>query len=73
MFESLVCFAVSFIIYFRPMPPTEYYVHPNSILDDGCVIGKGTKIWHFSHIMAGCIIGVNRNLGKMLWCLPKWY
>lgn len=46
------------------MPPTEYFVHPSSILDEGCVIGKGTKIWHFSHIMTGSIIGENCNLGQ---------
>jgi len=41
-----------------------YYVHPSSIVDDGCTIGKGTKIWHFSHIMSNCVIGENCNLGQ---------
>lgn len=41
-----------------------YFVHPSSIVDDGCVIGKGTKIWHFSHIMSHCRIGENCNLGQ---------
>jgi len=29
----------------------KYYIHPSSIIDENCVIGEGTKIWHFSHIM----------------------
>jgi len=41
-----------------------FYVHPSSIVDDGCTIGKGTKIWHFSHIMSNSIIGENCNLGQ---------
>lgn len=41
-----------------------YFVHPSSIVDEGCEIGKGTKIWHFSHIMPNCRIGENCNLGQ---------
>ncbi|MBL7843301.1 MAG: N-acetyltransferase [Cyclobacteriaceae bacterium] len=41
-----------------------YFVHPSSIVDKGCEIGKGTKIWHFSHIMPNCRIGENCNLGQ---------
>lgn len=41
-----------------------YFVHPSSIVDEGCVIGNGTKIWHFSHIMPNCRIGDNCNLGQ---------
>ena len=41
-----------------------YYIHPTAIVDEGCEIGEGTKIWHFSHIMPGCIIGKNCNLGQ---------
>jgi UDP-2-acetamido-3-amino-2,3-dideoxy-glucuronate N-acetyltransferase len=36
----------------------------NAIIDEGCQIGKGTKIWHFSHIMRDCTIGENCNLGQ---------
>jgi UDP-2-acetamido-3-amino-2,3-dideoxy-glucuronate N-acetyltransferase len=43
---------------------TEYYVHPTAIIDSGCKIGKGTKIWHFSHVMPNCEIGENCNLGQ---------
>jgi len=42
----------------------QYYKHPTAIIDEGCIIGKGTKIWHFSHIMQDCIIGENCNLGQ---------
>ena len=48
-----------------------YYVHPSSIIDEGCVIGEGTKIWHFSHIMSGAIIGNNCNLGQNVVVSPK--
>lgn len=41
-----------------------YYVHPSSIIDENCIIGEGTKIWHFSHVMSGCVIGNNCNLGQ---------
>ncbi|HRG11470.1 MAG TPA: DapH/DapD/GlmU-related protein [Cyclobacteriaceae bacterium] len=41
-----------------------YFVHPSSIVDEGCVIGNGTKIWHYSHIMSNCRIGDNCNLGQ---------
>ena len=41
-----------------------YYAHPSSFIDEGCIIGEGTKIWHFSHIMPGCTIGDNCNIGQ---------
>ncbi len=41
-----------------------YFAHESSYIDDGCTIGAGTKIWHFSHIMNGCIIGKNCNIGQ---------
>lgn len=41
-----------------------YFAHPTAVIDDGCVIGRGTKIWHFSHIMPDCTIGENCNLGQ---------
>ena len=41
-----------------------YFAHPSSIIDDGCIIGAGTKIWHFCHLMPGCIIGNNCNIGQ---------
>jgi len=42
----------------------EYFVHPSAIVDDGAIIGKGTKIWHFSHIMPGAVIGEKCVLGQ---------
>ena len=42
----------------------DYFVHESSYVDEGCQIGKGTKIWHFSHIMRGCVIGENCNIGQ---------
>lgn len=42
----------------------EYFVHESSYVDEGCVIGRGTKIWHFSHIMKGCEIGEDCNIGQ---------
>jgi UDP-2-acetamido-3-amino-2,3-dideoxy-glucuronate N-acetyltransferase len=42
----------------------DYYSHETAIVDEGCKIGKGTKIWHFSHIMSNCILGENCNIGQ---------
>lgn len=42
----------------------EYSAHETAVIDEGCSIGKGTKIWHFSHIMPGAIIGENCNIGQ---------
>ena len=42
----------------------DYFVHPSSVVDPGCQIGAGTKIWHFSHIMEGCQIGKNCTIGQ---------
>ncbi|MCX6325385.1 MAG: acyltransferase [Bacteroidia bacterium] len=42
----------------------EYFAHKTAVIDDGCKIGKGTKIWHFSHIMTGSEIGENCNIGQ---------
>ena len=42
----------------------DYFVHESSYVDEPCEIGKGTKIWHFSHIMTDCSIGENCNIGQ---------
>jgi UDP-2-acetamido-3-amino-2,3-dideoxy-glucuronate N-acetyltransferase len=42
----------------------KYYNHETAIIDDGCTIGEGTKIWHFSHIMKGCTLGEKCNIGQ---------
>ena len=41
-----------------------YFVHESSYVDDGAVIGDGTKIWHFCHVMPGAVIGARCNLGQ---------
>lgn len=41
-----------------------YYSHPTAVVDEGCQIGEGTKIWHFSHIMPDCEIGARCNIGQ---------
>ena len=46
------------------MSNKEYFSHDTAVIDDHCVIGKGTKIWHFTHIMSGCRIGENCNFGQ---------
>jgi len=43
---------------------SDYFLHPSSFVDEGAVIGKGTKIWHFSHVMSGARIGENCVLGQ---------
>src|SRR5690606_20116834 len=42
----------------------KYFVHESAIVDDGSLIGEGTKVWHFSHIMTGCKIGKGCNIGQ---------
>ena len=42
----------------------DYFAHGTAVIDDNCKIGKGTKIWHFSHIMSNCEIGDNCNIGQ---------
>ncbi|MGB9595540.1 MAG: acyltransferase, partial [Candidatus Poribacteria bacterium] len=42
----------------------DYFVHESSIIDEGAIIGKGTKIWHFCHISGGAQIGENCSLGQ---------
>ena len=41
-----------------------FYAHESAIVDEGCTIGDGTKIWHFSHIMPNCFIGERCNIGQ---------
>ncbi len=43
---------------------SKYTAHPTAVIDEGCEIGEGTKIWHFSHIMPNCKIGKNCNIGQ---------
>jgi len=49
----------------------EYFAHETAIVDEGCTIGKGVKIWHFSHIMNNCTIGENCNIGQNVVVSPE--
>lgn len=42
----------------------DFFAHPTALIDEGSIIGKGTKIWHFSHIMPKCKLGENCNIGQ---------
>lgn len=46
------------------MQEKDFFSHETAVIDPGCKIGKGTKIWHFSHIMPDCVLGENCNLGQ---------
>lgn len=48
-----------------------YYAHETAVIDQGCEIGKGTKIWHFSHIMPNCKIGLKCNIGQNVVVSPE--
>src|SRR5947208_9700861 len=48
----------------------DYFVHESSYVDDGAQIGRGTKIWHFSHVMPGAVIGDRCNLGQNVVVMP---
>lgn len=42
----------------------DYFAHETAVIDEGVEIGKGTRIWHFSHLMTGCKLGTDCNLGQ---------
>lgn len=48
-----------------------FQAHPSAVIDEGCAIGEGTRIWHFSHIMPGCVIGKNCNIGQNVVISPE--
>ena len=49
----------------------DYFAHETAVIDEGCEIGKGTKIWHFSHIMTNCKLGENCNIGQNVVVSPE--
>lgn len=49
----------------------DYFAHETAVIDEGCKIGKGTKIWHFSHIMSNCELGENCNIGQNVVISPE--
>jgi UDP-2-acetamido-3-amino-2,3-dideoxy-glucuronate N-acetyltransferase len=50
---------------------TNFYAHPSAIIDEGCEIGEGTKIWHFTHVMPNCKLGKKCNLGQNVVVSPE--
>ncbi len=48
-----------------------YFAHETAVIDPGCKISNGVKIWHFSHIMPNCIIGENCNIGQNVVISPE--
>jgi UDP-2-acetamido-3-amino-2,3-dideoxy-glucuronate N-acetyltransferase len=44
--------------------PSHFFAHPTAVIDEGCTVGAGTKVWHFSHLMTGCEIGNSCNIGQ---------
>jgi len=49
----------------------DFFAHTTAVIDENCSIGKGTKIWHFSHIMPNCVIGENCNIGQNVVVSPE--
>ena len=49
----------------------DFFAHETAVIDQGCQIGKGTKIWHFSHIMPNSILGENCNIGQNVVISPE--
>lgn len=57
---------------FQHMPESKkYFAHETAVIDDGCEIATGVKIWHFSHIMPNCKIGENCNIGQNVVISPQ--
>lgn len=53
------------------MNELDYFAHETAVIDANCTIGKGTKIWHFSHIMSDSIIGEGCSFGQNVVVSPK--
>ena len=62
LFRRLGCWIIS---------DGEYRVHKTAVIDEGCEIGDGTSIWHFSHIMPNCVIGQRCNIGQNVVISPE--
>ena len=50
---------------------SDYFAHESSYVDEGCEIGAGTRIWHFSHVMSGARIGAGCNIGQNVVISPR--
>lgn len=53
------------------MEGLDYFAHETAVIDSGCRIGEATRIWHFSHIMTGAVIGVGCNIGQNVVISPR--
>jgi UDP-2-acetamido-3-amino-2,3-dideoxy-glucuronate N-acetyltransferase len=53
------------------MQNNNFFAHETAVIDSNCIIGNGTKIWHFSHIMSNCNIGENCNIGQNVVVSPE--
>ena len=53
------------------MSKEDFFAHETAVIDENCLIGNGTKIWHFSHIMQGSKIGENCNIGQNVFVSPQ--
>jgi UDP-2-acetamido-3-amino-2,3-dideoxy-glucuronate N-acetyltransferase len=53
------------------MNEKDFFAHETAVLDAGCQIGNGTKIWHFSHIMSGAVLGESCNIGQNVVISPE--
>ena len=53
------------------MKDKKYFAHETAVIDEGCTIGKGTKIWHFSHIMKNATLGIRCNVGQNVMISPN--
>lgn len=49
----------------------DYFIHPTAVIDEGCTIKEGAKIWHFCHIMPNCVIGEGCNIGQNCVIFPN--
>ena len=50
---------------------SDFFAHSTAVIDENCTIGKGTKIWHFSHVMSNCTLGEGCNLGQNVVVSPE--
>jgi UDP-2-acetamido-3-amino-2,3-dideoxy-glucuronate N-acetyltransferase len=53
------------------MKNQDFFAHETAVIDEGCSIGEGSKIWHFSHIMSDCVLGEKCNIGQNVVVSPK--
>lgn len=53
-----------------PVNAPDFYFHPTAVLDAGCRVGAGSRIWHFCHLSAGCELGEGCSLGQNVFVAP---